>query len=716
MKKWFLIIVIIPTFLLTAAKGKSVKGFVIDKNTNKPLVGANILVKDFHVGCSADTAGWFELDISQFQDGDYFLQVLYMGYHSLEYPISIPYKYKKPLLIYLKPSLLQLDQIVVTGTRTERFLKDTPVSTRVIRAEQLRESGSSDIGQALSEITGITINENQFGAGVNTVEIQGFGSEHVQILLNGVKMIGRVNGQLDISQIPISQVERVEIVKGAASTLYGSEAMGGVINIITKKADDKLGIGMELHGGSYGRLDGAVSVSLPFGKWHSALNLSYRKYDGYDLDEGTVQEDATAFQKYHGQFTINGQLTDYLTLNMESLYYAEDQAVVSSSIFKDKINNGRKALRIEAKAKELFSEFNLKTGVEYSFYNHLFDRIVLSSGYLKKGSLSTERLAKADALFDFYVGTHQINGGFALESEKINSDRVVGGKRQAMLYNLFLQDEWPVLDWLTVLGGIRLDAHSIYGKQFSPKIAAMISPTGKSRLRLSYAAGFRAPSFKELYLDYTNISVGYHIEGNSDLEPETSRAYQADFELWNDNDYHLRIHLFYNRIKNLIDYDYLGVIEGFGTYRSANLLAAKTWGVDWDMEYFPLSWLNLSLGYSYLDSWDETTANPLTFKSKHKGQAALKFKFDNGLRISLRGQYFGKKFYWMEWDEVSNGGTKDWISDYVLFHANLSFPVLGKFRATLGGRNLSDYVNKKWGPMPGREFYIGLAYNLKNNP
>jgi outer membrane receptor for ferrienterochelin and colicins len=701
----------------TSAFGQTISGAVFDNNNGEPLAGVNISLLNSKYGCSADSVGRFAFNIDRLNlsEGEHQLQFSYIGYHDLLVSFRVPYLNTKPIEVLLKPSLLQLDQIVVTGTRTERFLKDTPVSTRVLGAQQLKASGGGDIGQALSELTGIVINENQFSAGVNAVEIQGFSSEHIQILLNGMKMIGRVNGQLDISQIPLSQVERVEIVKGAASTLYGSEAMGGVVNIITKKSKDKWNLGLDMKGGSYGRLDGAVFANASLGNWRPELSLSYRRYNGYDLDDNTKAEDGTAFQKYHGRFSLNGKLNESAELNIESLMFQENHEIILNNDFMEKIGNIHRAVRIETKLKNIYSEANIKAGAEYSLYNHTYDEVVRKSGYLRKGSLTKERLAKADILFDFDIDAHQLNGGYALESEWIESDRVSGRTRETKLHNLFLQDEWPISNLLTLLSGIRLDVHSAYGNQLSPKIAAMLSPSNRSRLRLSYAGGFRAPSFKELYLDYINTGVNYHVIGNPHLKPEISKALQIDYELWNDNNYHLRLHFFYNQIQNLINYDYSENLGGYGTYRAANLQGAQTWGADWDMEYFPYHWLNIKIGYSYLDSYNESRKEPLAFRSKDKVQAAVIYKLESGSNLSMRGQYFGKKFDWNSEDENPNNETKKWINGYALFHFNFNFPVWKGIKGDAGVRNITDYVNKTHGPMPGREWYLGLGYQLNEN-
>lgn len=689
-----------------------IEGKVIDAINNEILVGANVYLEGTNIGSITNSKGEFQIDISKIDIPQQKLIASYISYHSAEYEINLSLATSKPIILQLKPSLLNLDQIVVTGTRTERLLKNTPVTTQVVSREQIQNVGGIDASDVLAEVTGVVVQINSFNNGVNSVELQGLNSEHILIMVDGMKMIGRINGELDISQIPTSEIERIEIVRGAASALYGSEAMGGVINIITQKPYSRFGFAANSTIGSYGRVEGNISTTVPVENWTSSLSINYRKYNGYNLNGNTLVEDAPAYRKYQGKFNLKGNISEDVSLNMEAIYITENNEVVSSNIFKDKIENSNFAMRVGGKFNKLFSYFNLIANLEYSTYTHNFDRIVQSSGFLKKGSLTKEHLRKANLLFDFKLSKHQINGGYGIESEMLESDRIEEEEKSSLLNNFFIQDELTISNWFTLVGGLRFDVHSEYGSEISPKLSMMLKGSETTRIRLSYGQGFRAPSFKELYLDYTNISVGYHIAGNPHLKPEVSNAIQLDFEFWNDNNYHSRINLFFNNIDNLIDYKYLGIIDEFGTYQSTNLNSAKTWGGEVDVRYFPTDWFEFSLGYSYLDTWNGETKTAINLKPKHRINISLKFDLPYEISWNIRGQYIGKKFYWEDFDETTSTGTKAWISDFFLFHTNLNVPIVLELTASIGVKNITDYVDKTWGPMPGREWYAGIKYNF----
>ncbi|MFQ6611715.1 MAG: TonB-dependent receptor domain-containing protein [Fidelibacterota bacterium] len=682
------------------------RGNVRDGNDDEPLVAANISLDLEGIGTSTDQDGNFIL--SNLPPGLRKLRIAYIGYETVELSVALPTKER--LKISLQRDLIQMNSLVVTGTRTERYLKDVPVTTQVLKGDRLSEFGARDISDVLEEMTGVQVVENQFGTGV---ELSGFDSEHILILIDGTKMIGRVNGQLDIAQIPIEQIERVEVVKGAASALYGSDAMGGVINIFTRRPEDHWSVNSDNGLGAYGRANTAISFARNFNSWSITAGGGYRHYGGFDLDPGSVWEDGSEYRKSNGLLKLGYRFPSGADLLVETNYFKEHQSLVSSSVFQDRLTNERTTSKLElevpSKGKTTF------TGVtEYSVHDHWFDRIVLSSGRLKKGSLSQDKLGTVSLRFVRKGSRQTLNGGVGLELESIQSDRVAGNGRSSSLKNVFIQDEFLLGNKWTLVGGFRFDGHSIYGSHYSPKLSLMYKPELISRIRFSYGAGFRAPSFKELFFDYSNISVGYHVIGNENLAPETSRSLNMDIERWNTNEYHARVHFYWNEIKGLIDYRFLDVIDGISTYTSENLSTARTAGVELDFTYFFTNTTEAWIGYAFLDSWDEEHESPLGLKARHKANGGLRFKLWKEVKFNLRFQYVGKRFFW---DDSMDGTAPEraWIDPYTVLNANVSIPLPWGMNLYLGGKNLTDYVNQTWGPMPGREWYLGLRFDLNQS-
>jgi len=701
---WFLVLYL-TAFNLAAQT--LISGRVFNGKTNEGLAGANIFLEGTAHGGMSDSDGRFEFSPNGLPDGKYTFIVNYMGYHDYFQEIDLTAGNTVSLDIPLKESLLYMDQIVVTGTRTERILKDTPVTTQIVKGKKITESGTSNISELLSEVTGISVDQDaRFGKGI---DLQGFDSNHILLMIDGMKVIGRLNGQLDISQFPVSQIDRIEIVKGAVSALYGSQAMGGVVNIITKKQLDQAQISADVKTGAYNRLDGQVSFGMPLQNWSPRITLGTRRFGGYDLNKDTPLEDGRNFVKYNADLNISGRLNDNIGLKLQGAYFEEEQRRILNDFFEEKTDNDRTSIRVQTDVKSLFS-MSAQAGIEYSRYSHVYGEIVRSSGYFKQGETAVDELSRGDLLLGKQFGDHALNIGFSSELEKIESGRVDDNNRSASLNNIFIQDEYKPLSWLSILAGGRYDMHSIYGDQFSPKISVMLIPKHNRRIRLSYGRGFRAPDFKELYLTLYVSDVNLRVTGNPDLKPETSNAVNLDYEVWNDHNYHMNFNVFYNKITDLIEDIRLDSNDGSLNYTYTNFAAAKTWGGEWDMRYFPKDWLEVSLGYRYLDSWEETTGEAVSGKPKHQGHAGAIFSLPYNININTRLHYTGEKIDRLINDDTGEVSEKITVPDFSLIHINVSAGLPYGLRAYAGVRNLTDYVNTTWGPMPGREWYLGISY------
>lgn len=684
-------------------------GVVYNRETGRGLSGANVIILDQSIGASTDADGNFTMDLSHLSPGKYTIVVNFVGYRDFGKEISIPLNNISPLEIPLSESAIYMDQVVVTGTRTEKILKDTPVTTQVIRGETITESGSSDMSEILSELTGVAISENpRFGS---QVQLQGFDSNRILLLVDGQKIIGRLNGQLDISQFSTSEIERVEIVKGATSTIYGSEAMAGVINIITRKGGKLSNGSIDLRGGSYGKFNGVATYSVPFFGWTPKFTAGYRKYNGYDLDTKKPAQDGRAYEKFNGDLHVDGQITPGLNLNFKGSYFQEEQRRDLNEFFTEKSTNDRISYRLQIVNDSLIST-GFKAGVEYSAFNHQYGEVVRSSGYYKKGDHTEDGLIRADVLLNRKYKTHFFDLGYSYENESIESGRIDGNKRESDLHNVFFQDELLLSPSFSFLFGARYDFHSIYGGHFSPKASLMISPTDNQRIRLSYGHGFRAPSFKELFLTLFVSDVNLIITGNPDLATEKSNAFNLDYEVWNNDYYHSRINFFLNNVFDLISDIRIDTGENSLNYTYTNFGEVKTWGAEWDMSYFPYDWLELSMGYSYLDSHVKETGQPLSGKAKHQAHAALMVDLPYGIKANIRTQYMGKKEDILINDQTGEVTDSIPVEAYNLIHINFSGKIYQNIKLYGGVRNLTDYVNKTWGPMPGREWYTGITYKF----
>ncbi len=689
------------TPLLLSAENFMIKGHVVDAESGVPLSFANIYFYQTDIGCITDLNGDFVLQEIPFKSGELIVSII--GYQTIKQEIDFPVE--RPLTFSLEKELIEMSSIVVTGTRTERLLKDVPITTQVIKGEKLQRMGAQDVSSILNEVTGIAVVENQFGTGV---EIGGFDADHILVMIDGMRMIGRTNGQLDISQIAVDQIERIEVVKGAVSAIYGSEAMGGVVNIITKQPKSEFSSSFYGDLGSFRRLNSSVSVTGGMYDWVSKFNAGVRTYGGDAVDGNSLWEDGSKYNKYNAGFRLENNSFAWATIRYANDSFWEKQELNIENVFTDISDNIRSMNRFELEINR--DKLLIKPSLEISHYNHLYEQFVASSNFKRKSDRTIDDRLNLDLFFQYQFKRHQLNGGVGFVNESIESDRITSGSSESNLLYAFTQDDWEISDKFTLLNGIRLDEHSQYGSHVSPKIALMYKPDLVSRIRWSFGRGFRAPSFKELYLFFQIPQAGYHIDGDPNLKPEISSSVSMDVERWDSGSYHGRISFFYNQIRNLIDYVPNGHDEDSNLEKwiTANISKARTMGVDLDLKWFLTSNIEWSIGYGYLDSWDVDNESPINLKAKHKLNQTINVSLPYNIAWNLRAQFIGERYYGEE-SVIEGELIEQWIDDYTLFHTNISMPVMNYFTMNAGIKNITDVYDETWGPMPGREWYLGFS-------
>ena len=352
----------------------------------------------------------------------------------------------------------------------------------------------------------------------------------------------------------------------------------------------------------------------------------------------------------------------------------------------------------------------MNLGLEYADYDHVYQRIVNSSGFIKTSDQTLEKALRSELSTLFNGDRHDLMIGVGSDVERSTSDRISGGTRTATLSHVFFQDEWQLHPKIEAASGLRWDRHSIYGNYLSPKLSLMFKPELISRIRLSYGQGFRAPSFKELFLDYTVEGIGYRILGNAELRPERSHNFSLDIERWRSRKYHGRLNLFYNRIQNLIDYTFTGVAQNLQQWQTANIREAITSGAELDLTCFYSQNIEWTLGYAYLNTWDVDNESPINLKAKHKANTSLRLTLNTVTRLNVNGQFTGDRYYGAA-SATGEIESETWLDSYTLWNVNLQRDFFKTCSLKAGIRNVTDVYDPVWGPMPGREWYVGINYN-----
>jgi outer membrane receptor for ferrienterochelin and colicins len=603
---------------------------------------------------------------------------------------------------------------VVTGSRTAQAISETVVVTDVVTREQIEQAGAEDASQILDSMTGVEIVRTFRGAGVR---MQGLDSEYVLVLVDGQRMIGRRDGVLDLSRIPAENIERIEVVKGAASALYGSDAIAGVINIITREPTEPFSAQAHASYGSRNTIAGSANFGLKRERWSTGANLGWHSTDGYDWDPSDAQTDGSQIRQGSVDIGVDGKLTEAWRVSGDASYLQRDSRGVDQN---GPATFDRHNLTEEAGARLgtehlLGSSARLKANLSGSLLRDQYLQDQQGSDALDSYEESTESLAQLDSQLDWVLGELQfLSVGVEGSSEQMDSPRLSRpGERYR--FAAFAQDEFTLLpkDQLAIVPSARVDMDSWFGVHPTPRLALRYDPIDTLALRLAAGQGFRAPVFKEMFIFFENPSAGYQVEGNPDLKPETSFNISGGLEYSPVDAVGLRVDLFRNQLENMIAYGLLedATAASAARWSYVNVAQAITQGVELAGSLNLGDQGRVDLGYTYTYTLDLDNDRPLEGRAPHRGTAAVSLAHPGwGLEGSARGSVVGTTHFYM--DEDGDGVEDPIVADpYVTLDARLQQRIARRRLALfVGVDNALNAGDALYIHLDPRMFYGGLTF------
>ncbi len=601
------------------------------------------------------------------------------------------------------------EQLVVTATRTEQRLADVPVRTEVIDRATIDETGSRSVADVLSRQLGAEIVPTLAGDGI---QLQGIDARGILVLVDGQEVIGKIGGSVDLANLLVDDVERIEIVKGAGSAVYGSDALGGVINVLTRTAAQPIALSAEQRFESLDGRTSLVSAGGRNGRWSGLLSASRVSRDAYDLVPAEPTTTGSAYRKIGVNAKTSRRFGTATDLSVVSRYYDEEAADVTMSrgvIYDDRVLDDRWQGIAELRTKPA-SAGSLTVRGHLTRYTHDFERVTRATRAAAPDR-TAERIGEFEAQYDHAVGMrHLLTVGTEYERSGMTSDRISPRRRDLDTAVGFIQDEWSAHDRVRLLAGVRFDNHSAFGSAWSPKLAVLVRGADAVRIRASYGEGFKAPEFKDLYYVYANRAAGYQVIGNADLRAETSRSLNGsvDVDLWN-RKARLTVTGFRHAIADLIDSRFVGVdpASRLLTYQTANVGRARTYGVETDASVTPAPWVTFGIGYGWLDATDRATGEPLTLRARRsvKGRAIVRAG-RLGLTGAIFGRYLGRRAFA---DTNRDGRIDDFSPALNLWDARVAKDLGRQVQVFLGADNLFAEQDVRYFPSPGRRVYAGAS-------
>ena len=707
-----------PEIPESAVRMTKVSGQVVDENTGDGIPLATISVTGLGWGTVCDMKGYFKVEVPVNQPAE--LTVRSVGYETKT--LVLESDVTGNLVVRLKKSLLNLDEVTVTGTRTEKTVAETPVMTRIVPSEVLQRNDFESMIDVLEyNIPGLRFNTDPRG---NNIQVQGLENSYILILVDGERLSTTPGGPIDFDRLTTANIKKIEVLKGAASAMYGSSVFGLVIIIITDIPKRPLEGWAKVRYGKYNDLQLDAGVGMKYKGFYAQTLFNRTSSDGYDLTPETP-ESFTENPSHH--MTIEEKLgwnNQYSRITVKgSLYWGEVENPWESTA-PTHYRSLTKTLQVNAE--HAFNDrYKLYGTYAGDFYTRktVYDFLYLPDSTNAWSHEQTVRLVDEFKPWDNLV----IVKGFEWNGTK-NYNKMQYGKEKTIRdmddANLFAQADWMITDRLEVIGGFRYTHNSEFGSAFTPKINLMYSP-GNFKIRAGYSRGFKTPGLTELYSDFNMGSVSHNI-GNPDLKAEHSDYFSVSGEYTWQGRLMLTAELYQNTVDNKIN-SYNVDIEDpkpgeLGTeLRYENVKGVRIRGAEATATYYPVSALLLRTSYAFCDALNKETGLQLSGNSKHamNWSASLHGKLlKHEGAVTLSGRWDSKRISKSRRTETDDSGQEVEVittrtkPGYTMWKLTAQYtPWTWKYMrlsVTGGVDNLFDFVDTSIIYDPGRRFFGSL--------
>lgn len=716
-------------------------GKVMDAESGEGLSYVNITFKDGTLfNTTSDLAGDFH--IKGLTEPYYQVVFSMIGFQTVILDSIRPGT--EPLMIKMVPESYLTREVVVSASRKSQSINLAPASVGLVTRKQILQSGTNSFDDAFDNINGITVTRSS-NANVQSFSIRGASEvagggigNRVLLLLDGRPAITPESGGALWNLVPLGAIERVEVIKGAYSSLYGSSAMGGIVNVITRTPDTASHSDLNLHYGFYGPAPaytgykryndyfGAEYItSRKLGKWSYLFDFAGKTNDGHREKSGFTLYNG--YGKFKFDFSANRSLQVSAMYNdifndTPATWLSTTEAYSVADYRKDDTQHRREwngDLYYQAYARS-----NLKYSTRFYYYGTASDfvfngdpandstNVNIGKQYIDSEKVLVHRIGNTSQV-DISLGEkHYLISGFDLQADYINGqpDTVLYGIHQASNIGVFVQDQVTFSERLTLTGGLRYDYYHIKGTfmegNVNPKIAAVYQCSDKVAVRSLLARAFRNPSIAERYTKFEQ-GGGLHFTTSPYLRAEKltlSAEVGTKIDL---RPFRFDVALYYNRYKDLISYEQRPTPDGSILFEVVNLNKAIMQGFEISGEYAPIKELAFQAGYTYLDARDvsdEAINDVLAYKSKHTTY------------FNILGTYKGWQIYLQarsrsRIDEVFiYPGSEP--TGYILFGGKLSYTFSDRLSAWFKLDNATDvqYEEIERYRMEGRNFTFGVHF------
>lgn len=711
----FFLTVISNLFLLQA---KEISGYILDEN-EEPVESASVSFSGTSIGTHTDEKGYFSLAADKQKNVT--LCVNCLGYEDFSKELNLSDK-NDNITVLLNQKQNYLNTVVVTGTLTRRTLKDSPVLTKVISSKELREMGAVTALDALENLMpGVHFDPNPMG---DNIQIQGLGNKYILILVDGERLVNERTEGINFARLNTADIKQIEIINGAASVLYGSNAIGAVINIITKDVNKPVEGMAAARYSKYDTFNADASLGLKFGDFSSKTTFNTKSSDGYSVTSDGYTRTVDPYSDYTIGQTFRYKIKDKIDVKVNGRYYRNELWFLKK--FQTRVDEN---YNYGGQLNYVFSDKNVLTfsGNHDSYEgNTVYKRMADSTEFNNDSKNTTLRLVDIWSVND---KIQWVNGAeYNYESTFSYNQFGDPGSENARSGDFFSQGEFKTETGLEAVIGLRYTHHSEFGGHVSPKISLMYKYSDFC-FRGGLSNGYKTPTVKEMYMNFPHKigdQISFYVIGNPNLIPEESwyQFISAEYITPNIN---ASVTVYKNNIQNKINTIEVEnkALERW-EMRYENVDDAEIYGVDAFAQVNLWKCLYVKTGYAYANAKDKNTGLQLAGNSKHNATLSFTLReylpFQNKTRfpfsLMLSGRLSSPRIY----DEISVDDSENEIvtesrSDtYFTCRAVYSqtFPIYKSLVGDiqLGVDNLFDYVNTDVSVNPGRTFFVSAGFRF----
>ena len=732
-------------------EGYTISGHVIENESEENIPFATVLIVGTDKGTMSNETGQFK--ITHLSEGKYTLRVSAVGYKTLEKTIIVGSEYMVVVHFPLEEESFMVDEVVVSASRNEVSRREAPVVVNILSPKLFEAVNSTDLAKSLNFQSGLRVENNCQNCGFPQVRINGLDGPYSQILINSRPIISALGGVYGLEQIPTNMIDRVEVVRGGGSALFGANAVGGTINIITKDPISNSFQVSSLLSNIGGKaweeyIGGNVSLVAKDNTYGIAMYQSYRNRNPYDHDGdsfselGLLKMNTFGFRAYYrpsqwSRLNLEYHTTNELRRGGNKFDLQPHQTDITEQT-KHIINSG--GVSYDQFWDGYKHKMSTYTSIQHTNRDSYYGAQRDTAAYGKTNDLTWVAGAMYVGNYDRFLLAHSVfTSGLEYQSNSLH-DRMMGYGRDMQqdvrIASAFAQNEWKLQEF-TLLAGGRIDKHNLIERPIlSPRVNLLYKPQEKFQARLTYSTGFRAPQAYDEDLHVTAVGgEGVLITLADGLREERSNSYSGSVDYtttlghWQAN---VLIEGFYTGLNNVFILEDIGYnADGYAIKERRNGSGARVYGTNIDAKIAHGKEAVFSLGftaqrslYNELEEWSEGQFTRRMMRTpNYYGYFTFTSEPVKNFDFSLSGTYTGSMIVphyagWIKEDRMET--TRDFFDLNVKFNYTFVLQDHIKLQINTGIQNILNHFQSDldrsefrdsgyfYGPTQPRTLFIGF--------